>query len=103
MKQSNFGGKCLDFIIVDYNGNNNAVFYCFQVTEYKKKKDLLTNEKLKNDMKIMVEYMKNYFDFEIYSVHFCYIFDFNKFGEKKVQNMCNNCDKEKIIIIYFLI
>ena len=101
LKQSNFGGKCLDFIVVDYNGNNNADFYCFQITELKKKKDLLTYESLKSNIIIMVEYMKNFFDFEIYSVYFSYIFDFNKLKERKVKNMCSNCTKEKIKYIFY--
>ena len=33
----------------------------------------------------MVEYMKNFFDFEISTIYFSYIFDFNKIKEKKLK------------------
>lgn len=49
----------------------------------------------------MVEYMKNFFDFEISALYFSYIFDFNKINEKKIKNMYLNYDKENIRYIFY--
>ena len=49
----------------------------------------------------MVEYMKNFFNFEISTVYFSYIFDFKNINEKKIINMCKNCDKENIRYIFY--
>ena len=45
--------------------------------------------------------MKNFFDFEISTIYFSYIFDFTKYNEPKIKNMCHNCDKEKIKYIFY--
>lgn len=100
LRQTNFGGKGLDVIIVDYNGSN-AVFFCFQITKFKKKQDLLTYDMLEDNLKIMIRYMKNFFNFEIYSIYFCYIFDFTKINESKIKNMCIHCDNENIRYIFY--
>ena len=101
LKQKIFGGKGLDIVIVQLYENNQAVFFCFQITKYKKKKDLFTYSKLITNLEKMVEYMKNFFDFEISTIYFSYIFDFTKYNEPKIKNMCNNCDKEKIRYIFY--
>ena len=101
LKQKIYGGKGLDIVIVQIYENNQAVFYSFQVTKYKKKKDLFTQSKLRKNINKMVEYMKNFFDFEISDVYFSYIFDFKKINEKKIKNMCRNCDNENIKYIFY--
>ena len=101
LKQKMFGGKGLDIVIVQLYENNQADFFCFQITKYKKKKDLFTDSKLKKNLNIMVEYMKNFFDFEISTIYFSYIFDFKKINEKKIKKMCQNCDEENIKYIFY--
>ena len=72
LKQNIFGGKGLDVVIVEYYGGKYANFYCFQITKYKKKKDLMTKAKLKENLNIMKKYMKNFFNFEIEYIYFAY-------------------------------
>ena len=45
--------------------------------------------------------MKNFFNFEISTVYFSYIFDYNKSNEKKIIKMCQNCDKENVKYIFY--
>ena len=100
LKQRDFGGRAFDVVIVDYNGKY-ADFYCFQITTHKKRKDLFTYDKLLEIINLLVDYMKNFFDFEIYTVCFSYIFDYDFYGNKKVNKMCENCDFQKIKYIFF--
>ena len=101
LKQKNFGGKGLDIVIVELYDENQAVFYCFQITKYKKKKDLFTTSKLKKNLERMAIYMKNFFNFEISTIYFGYIFDYNRINEKKVKNMCKICEEENIKYIFY--
>ena len=88
LKQRYFGGKALDAVIVEYFGKSANIF-CFQITGHKKKNDLMNYEELQKNINTMLIYLKNFFDFEICSIYFCYIFDYSRIDEKKVEKMCN--------------
>lgn len=100
LKQTIFGGKAFDIVIVELL-ENQAIFFCFQITSYKKKKDLMELNQLKKNIETMTAYMKNYFNFEIISVFFSYIFDYSKLYETKVIKMCYNLDKRKIKYFFY--
>ena len=100
LKQRIFGGKALDFIIVEYFGKN-ATFFCFQVTGNKKRSDLMTFSELKKNIETMKSYMENYFDFKISSVYFCYIFDYSKIKTEKITKMCNTLNNYGIKYIFY--
>ena len=100
LKQKIFGGKAFDIVIVKYFGEY-ATFFCFQITGHKKKADLMTLEQLINNIKKMIKYMKNFFNFDINAVYFSYIFDHEKIWENKVIRMCENLDKNNIKYIFY--
>ena len=100
LKQTIFGGKAFDIIVVKFFGEQ-AIFFCFQITSYKKKKDLMELIELQKNIERMVSYMKNYFSFEIISVYFSYIFDYSKIDENKIKNICNILDKREIKYIFY--
>ena len=74
LKKTDFGGKSFDIIIIDYN-EKFCDFYCFQIITYKKQKDLSIINKLLENINLLIDYIKNIFDFEIYTIYFSYIFD----------------------------
>ena len=100
LKQRMFGGKAFDIVIVKYFGES-ATFFCFQITGHKKKKDLMTIKQLKENIEKMILYMKNFFNFEIISIYFCYIFDHERIGENKIIKMCKNLDINNIKYIFY--
>ena len=101
LKQNIFGRQGLDVVIVEYYGGKYSNFYCFQITKYKKKKDLMTKAKLKENLNIMKKYMKNFFNFEIEYIYFAYIFDYEGINEPEIKKMCKNCDNEEIKYIFY--
>ena len=100
LKQKNFYGKAFDIVIVEYFGNQ-SVFFCFQITGHKNKINLMEYKELEGNIKRMIKYMENYFNFEIYSVYFSYIFDYSKIAEKKIVTMCETLEKRNIKFIFF--
>ena len=58
-------------------------------------------KELEGNIKRMIKYMENYFNFEIYSVYFSYIFDYSKIAEKKIVTMCETLEKRNIKFIFF--
>ena len=100
LKQSNFGGKDLDVVMVEYFGIS-ANLFCFQITGHKKKNDLMNYQELQNNINTMLIYLKNFFDFKIASKYFCYIFDYSRIYEKKVKNMCYTLNNQNIKYIFY--
>ena len=100
LKQKIFGGKALDFVIVKYFGKYAEVF-SFQITVNKKLNALMTYKEIEANLETMKKYFKNFFKFEIISIYFAYILDYNRISEKKVEKMCDNLNKEKIKYIFY--
>ena len=100
LKQEKFGGKAFDVVIVYYFGIE-AIFFCFQITGHKKKSDLMEYRELQKEIDKMIEYMQNYFSFEIISVYFSYIFDFTKIEENQIINMYETLEKRNIKFIFY--
>ena len=100
LKQTIFGGKAFDIIVVKFFGDQ-SIFFCFQITSYKKKKDLMDFKELQKNIERMISYMEKFFSFEIISVYFSYIFDYTKIYEKKIINICNILDKREIKYIFY--
>jgi len=99
--QEQFGGKMIDIVIIEVDDDNKADAFCFQITIYKKKEDLLDLEILKNNFNIMIIFFKNYFTFDITNIYFCYIFDYLMKDEKKQKNMLKNVLENKLNYFFY--
>lgn len=99
--QEQFGGKMIDMVIIEVDDDNKADAFCFQITIYKKKEDLLNLDILKKNFNIMILFFKNYFTFDIASIYFCYIFDYLLKDDKKQKNMHKNVLQNKLNYFFY--
>ena len=99
--QEKFGGKMIDIVIIEVDDDNKADVFCFQISIYKKKEDILDLDILKENFNIMIKYFKNYFTFDMANIYFCYIFDYLMKDEKKQKNMLKNVLQNKLNYFFY--
>ena len=61
----------------------------------------MSYEELVAYMNLLIDYLKNFFDFQINFVFFSYIFDYSRIDEKKIKTMCKSLDSQKIKYIFY--
>ena len=97
-----FGQKSLiDAIFINVNDKNEADLYCFYISAKTIKKDKFNSNHLKENFKIMKQYISNFFDFKINSVYFTIILDYNLSKKRETFEMLKNLYNYKINFIFF--
>ena len=88
--------KLIDAIFVNVNGNNEAEIHCFYINAQIIKRNISENYLDKN-LNIMKQYLNNFFNFNINSIYFTIIYDFNLAKRRDITKFFN----KRINFVFF--
>ena len=101
IKQKIFGGKDVDFAILNNSGLK-PVLFVFQVSIMKK--IIFTKKLISEKMMTLKYYLKNFienFEIDIDDIYFGYIFSSINKGKKEFDDMLTNCDKYDVSFCFY--
>ena len=101
IEQEIFGGKAIDFIIIDLQGNEQIIF-AFQVRILKD--EIFDNDDLKEILHKMINYLENFITnlkVKDNNLYFGYIFSLVNEKNQKFGSMINKCKNKKIGYSFF--
>lgn len=100
IEQEIFGGKTLDFIIIDFTNSNPTVFG-FQVSIYKK--IIYEISELQKSYLSMKFLLLKYFgiNFDEKNLYFGYIFNFDNIKDSKYKLMLEKCEEQSLKYCFF--
>jgi len=103
LKQNELFSKnsIIDAIFINVNNKNEAELYCFNINSHKIKTNIFNLNSLKNNFKILKKNINNIFDFEIKSIFFTLIIDFQLLKYNTTPKILKNLKNKKINYIFY--
>ena len=101
IKQRIFGGKDVDFAILD-NCGEEPILFVFQVSILKK--IIFTKEYISKQLLTLKEYLKSFiekFEVDESNIYFGYIFSFIKKDKKEFRYMIKSCENNKLLYCFY--